>query len=44
VVAVAAAGAAWGLVAAAVTAGVLTLVVVATLGIRRRETSPAVTA
>ena len=44
VVAVAATGAAWGLVAAAVTAGVLTLVVVATLGIRRRETSHAVTA
>ena len=43
-VAVAAAGAAWGVVAALVTAGVLTLAVVATLGVRRREASQAVTA
>ncbi|HEY3673205.1 MAG TPA: hypothetical protein VGN51_19875 [Acidimicrobiia bacterium] len=43
-VAVVAAGAAWGLVAALVTAGVLTLAVLATLGVRRRETSHAVTA
>ena len=44
VVAVVATGAAWGVVAALVTAGVLTLAVVATLGLRRRETSHAVTA
>ncbi len=43
-VAVVATGAAWGVVAALATAGVLTLAVVATLGVRRRETSPAVTA
>ncbi len=44
VVAVAAVGAAWGVVAALATAGVLTLAVVATLGVRRREPSQAVTA
>jgi len=43
-VAVVAAGAAGGVVVALVTAGVLTLAVVATLGVRRRETSHAVTA
>ena len=44
VVAVVATGAAWGVVAALATAGVLTLAVLATLGVRRRETSHAVTA
>jgi hypothetical protein len=43
-VAVVAAGAAWGIVAALVTAGVLTLAAVATLGVRRRETSHATAA
>jgi hypothetical protein len=44
VVAVVAAGAAGGLVVAVVTAGVLTLGAIATLGVRRREASHAVTA
>jgi hypothetical protein len=43
-VATVAAGAAWGVVAGLVVAGVLTLVVLATLGVRRRSVTNAVTA
>ena len=43
-VAAVAAGAAWGVVAGLVTAGVLTVAVLATLGVRRRSVTEAVTA